>query len=139
MVVVVPVKTFDDVLSRVDGAGDHLVDDVRMLLLGEVLPGDQWQHVPHRHHVAARHPLVRCDLQYVKLKTLLRYKSSKSLQNSTNNPLQLLPQRLIYLKYNLSILTEQTRKIRNIMEREDETIDQMTMTMAITCCIIHRP
>lgn len=46
VVVLIPVKTVDDGLAGGNAACHHLLDDVRMVLLGQVFPRHQGQHVP---------------------------------------------------------------------------------------------
>ena len=49
MVVLIAVEAVNDGLPGGNAARDHLLDDVRMVLLGQVLPGHQRQHIPQRH------------------------------------------------------------------------------------------
>ena len=63
VVVLVPVETVNDGLAGGDAARHHLLDDVRMVLLRQVLPGHQGQHVPERHRGVGRYPGIARDLR----------------------------------------------------------------------------
>ena len=62
MVVLIAVEAVNDGLPGGNAARDHLLDDVRMVLLGQVLPGHQRQHIPQRHWWIRRDPGVAGDL-----------------------------------------------------------------------------